>query len=37
MMNPQMMQMKQEHMNEMEQHLARIESLLLELVELQKN
>jgi hypothetical protein len=35
-MNPQMMQMRMEHMTNMEQHLANIESLLSQLVELQK-
>ena len=36
MMKPQMMQMKRDHMNKMEQRLGRIESLLSELVELQR-
>jgi len=36
MMNPQMMQMRMQHMAKMEQHLENIESLLSQLVELQK-
>ena len=36
MMNPQMMQMRMQHMNKMEQRLENIESLLSQLVELQK-
>ena len=36
MMNPQMMQMRMQHMAKMEQHLENIESLLTQLVELQK-
>ena len=36
MMNPQMMQMRMQHMTNMEQRLESIESLLSQLVELQK-
>jgi len=36
MMNPQMMQMRMQHMTKMEQRLENIESLLSQLVELQK-
>lgn len=36
MMNPQMMQMRKQHMANMEQRLENIESLLSQLVELQK-
>jgi hypothetical protein len=36
MMNPQMMQMRMQHMTNMEQRLKNIESLLSQLVELQK-
>ncbi len=36
MMNPQMMQMRQQHMNELTQRLERIEALLNELVQSQK-
>ena len=37
MMNPQMMQMRMKHMTNMEQRLKNIESLLSQLVELQKS
>ena len=36
MMNPQMMQMRMQHMEKMEQHLAKIESLLAQILEAQK-
>lgn len=37
MMNPQMMQKRMEHMQEMEQRLAKIESLLEQILEAQKS